>query len=142
MNDRLIHAREQARQLDRDDPLSGFRDHFWIPKTVDDTEQLYFCGNSLGLQPKDTNAAVGEELMAWRQQAVEGHFKGPRPWLSYNDLLRAPMAELVGAKPHEIVFMNTLTVNLHLMMVSFYQPCAQRNRIVIHRCKAPCLYCQ
>jgi kynureninase len=129
----FLQARDQALELDGLDPLADFREKFWIPKREDGSEQLYFCGNSLGLQPKAVKAAVLEELTAWQEQGVEGHFKGPRPWTSYNKLLRAPMAELVGAKPDEVVFMNTLTVNLHLMMISFYQPCAQRNRIVIEQ---------
>ena len=131
MNNRLERAREQARELDRLDPLGGFRERFWIPGKADGGEQLYFCGNSLGLQPKDVAAAVREELDAWRELGVEGHFKGRRPWISYNELLRGPMAELVGAQAREVVLMNTLTVNLHLMMISFYQPRGQRRQILI-----------
>ena len=131
MNNRLERAREQARELDRTDPLGGFRERFWIPKKADGGEQLYFCGNSLGLQPKDVAAAVREELDAWREMGVEGHFKGRRPWISYNEVLRGPMAGLVGAKAREVVLMNTLTVNLHLMMISFYQPRGQRRQILI-----------
>ncbi len=129
----LDQAREQAQELDRQDPLGKFRDQFWIPKTADGSEQLYFCGNSLGLQPKAVKQALLEELAAWQERAVEGHFKGQRPWLSYNDLLRGPMAELVGAKPHEVICMNSLTVNLHLMMISFYRPQGQRNQILIEQ---------
>lgn len=92
---------------------------------------MYFCGNSLGLQPKGVAAAVGEELAAWRNLGVEGHFKGDRPWISYNDVLRGPMAGLIGAKPAETVVMNTLTVNLHLMMIGFYQPRGQRRQILV-----------
>jgi kynureninase len=103
MSNSLNRAREQARELDRHDTLNEFRDQFWIPKRADGSEQLYFCGNSLGLQPKGVKAAVLDELTAWQELAVEGHFKGQRPWLSYNDLLRGPMAELVGAKPQEVV---------------------------------------
>ncbi len=131
MNNNLISARDQARDLDQQDPLRHLRDEFWIPTTDDGREQLYFCGNSLGLQPKSVEAAVQEELDAWKNLAVEGHFKGRRPWLSYNEILREPMAELVGATPLEVVFMNTLTVNLHLLMISFYRPAGKRNRIVI-----------
>jgi kynureninase len=129
----FLEAHEQARKLDRDDPLGAYREQFWIPQKANGREQLYFCGNSLGLQPKAVKEAVLEELTSWQQQGVEGHFKGPRPWMSYNELLRAPMANLVGAKPEEVVFMNTLTVNLHLMMISFYRPQGQRNRIVIEQ---------
>ncbi len=128
---------EQARELDRQDPLSGFRDRFLIPRKADGNEQLYFCGNSLGLQPKAVKAAVLEELDAWQELAVEGHFKGRRPWLSYNDLLREPMAELIGAKAREVVLMNSLTVNLHLMMISFYRPTGLRNKILIEQQSFP-----
>ena len=99
MNNNLSPALDQARDLDQQDPLRHLRDEFWIPQTDDGREQLYFCGNSLGLQPKSVEAAVKEELDAWKNQAVEGHFKGRRPWLSYNEILREPMAELVGATP-------------------------------------------
>ena len=137
MSNSLNRAHEQARELDRHDPLSEFRDQFWIPKRADGSEQLYFCGNSLGLQPKGVKAAVLDELTAWQELAVEGHFKGQRPWLSYNDLLRGPMAELVGAKPQEVVVMNALTVNLHLMMISFYRPRGQRRKILIEQQSFP-----
>ena len=129
----MNNSREQALELDRQDPLRGLRDQFWIPKKADGSEQLYFCGNSLGLQPKNTREAVMQELTAWQDQGVEGHFKGDRPWISYNDLLRQPMAELIGAKPDETVIMNTLTVNLHLMLISFYRPDGQRNQILIEQ---------
>ncbi len=137
MSNRLEQAREQARELDRGDPLSGFRAQFWIPNKADGGEQLYFCGNSLGLQPRGVASAVEEELSAWRELGVEGHFKGKRPWISYNDLLRVPMAELVGAQAQEVVVMNTLTVNLHLMMISFYQPRGQRRQILIEEQSFP-----
>jgi len=137
MGDRLKRTLEQAREFDRQDPLSGFRDLFWIPKKTDGGEQLYFCGNSLGLQPKAVKAAVLEELTAWQELGVEGHFKGQRPWISYNDLLRGPMAGLVGAKPPEVVIMNSLTVNLHLMMISFYRPRGQRKRVLIEQQSFP-----
>lgn len=131
MSDQLKNTLDEARQLDRQDALSGFREQFWIPGKPGGGEQLYFCGNSLGLQPRRARGAVLDELDAWRDLAVEGHFKGRRPWTSYNDLLRGPMADLVGAKPLEVALMNSLTVNLHLLMVSFYRPLGQRNKIVI-----------
>jgi kynureninase len=133
----MNNSLEQAQELDRKDPLAGFRDNFHIPRKADGTEQLYFCGNSLGLQPKGVKAALLEELDAWQNLAVEGHFKGQRPWLSYNDLLREPMAELIGAKPGEVVLMNSLTVNLHLMMISFYRPDGRRNKILIEQQSFP-----
>ena len=137
MSNNLNRTLEHARELDRQDSLSGFRDEFLIPTKADGSEQLYFCGNSLGLQPRGVKAAVLEELTAWQNLAVEGHFKGQRPWLSYNDLLRGPMAEIVGAKPREVVVMNALTVNLHLMMISFYRPKGQRNKILIEHQSFP-----
>lgn len=133
MNEHFSEALELARKLDGDDPLGHFRNKFWIPKNEDGSDQLYFCGNSLGLQAKAVEAAVLEELENWKTLGVEGHFKGKRPWLSYNNLLREPMAGLIGARPQDVVFMNTLTVNLHLMMVSFYRPTGKRNRIVIEQ---------
>jgi len=137
MSNNLNRTLEHARELDRQDSLSGFRDEFLIPTKADGSEQLYFCGNSLGLQPRGVKAAVLEELTAWQNLAVEGHFKGQRPWLSYNDLLRGPMAEIVGAKPQEVVVMNALTVNLHLMMISFYRPQGQRKKILIEQQSFP-----
>ena len=137
MNDILQQSRDEARELDRCDALSGLREQFWIPKKADGSEQLYFCGNSLGLQPKAVKEAVLDELTAWQELGVEGHFKGQRPWLSYNDLLRGPMSELIGAKPHEVVVMNSLTVNLHLMMISFYRPQGKRNKILIEQQSFP-----
>ena len=137
MSNTLEAALDQAREFDRHDCLSDFREQFWIPKKADGSEQLYFCGNSLGLQPKAVKAAVLDELEAWQDLAVEGHFKGQRPWLSYNELLRTPMAGLVGAKPHEVVVMNALTVNLHLMMISFYRPRGQRRQILIEQQSFP-----
>ena len=137
MSNNINRTLEYARELDRLDSLSGFRDQFLIPKKADGSEQLYFCGNSLGLQPKGVKTAVLDELTAWQNLAVEGHFKGQRPWLSYNDLLRGPMAGLVGAKPQEVVVMNALTVNLHLMMISFYRPRGQRKKILIEHQSFP-----
>ena len=137
MSNILEQSRDEARELDRRDTLSGFREHFWIPKKADGSEQLYFCGNSLGLQPKAVKEAVLDELTAWQELGVEGHFKGQRPWLSYNDLLREPMSALIGAKPHEVVVMNSLTVNLHLMMISFYRPQGKRRKILIEQQSFP-----
>ena len=137
MHRNIERTLEQSRELDRQDTLSGFREQYWIPRKADGSEQLYFCGNSLGLQPKGVKAAVLDELAAWQELAVEGHFRGQRPWLSYNDLLRGPMAEIVGAKPREVVVMNTLTVNLHLMMISFYRPQGRRRQILIEQQSFP-----
>jgi len=121
---------EQARALDAADPLRAFRDEFLIPPH-DAAEQLYFCGNSLGLQPRGVRAAVLVELDAWAQLGVEAHFKGRHPWMPYHAFVREQLAEVVGAQPQEVVAMNSLTANLHLMMVSFYRPSGSRNAILI-----------
>ena len=125
-----LFSEAHALALDAADPLRGFRDLFHIPRHGEG-EQTYLCGNSLGLQPKAVRAALLEELDAWADLAVEGHFKSQRPWLSYHELVREPLAECVGALPSEVVAMNTLSVNLHLLMVSFYRPTAERYAILI-----------
>jgi len=118
--------------LDRDaaDPLAGFRAEFLIPQHAG-RDLHYFVGNSLGLQPRSAAAAVAEELERWGRQAVEGHFQGERPWMHYHATLREPMARVVGALPQEVVVMNTLSVNLHLLMASFYRPRRERAAILI-----------
>jgi kynureninase len=137
MNDTDNHTAksglETAREHDRNDPLAAWRDRFWIPSHGETGEQAYFVGNSLGLQPKAVAAFIEEELAHWRDFGVEGHFSGPRPWMSYHEALREPLGRLVGARPAEIVAMNALTVNLHILMVSFFRPQGVRNRIVIER---------
>ncbi|MDO5504749.1 MAG: kynureninase [Pseudoxanthomonas suwonensis] len=121
---------DHARARDTACPLKAFRDEFWIPRH-EDREQAYFVGNSLGLQPKGARAHVEEVLDKWRHEAVEGHFTGQAQWMPYHELLREPLAEIVGAKPVEVVAMNSLTANLHLMMVSFYQPTIERTAIMV-----------
>lgn len=125
-----VFSLEQARQLDRDDPLQHFRDQFHLPHE-DGRQDIYFVGNSLGLQPKSVTKYVAEELETWRRLGVRGHFAPPRPWLNYHELLTETMAELVGGQTNEVIVMNTLTVNLHLMMATFYRPDARRNKILI-----------
>lgn len=115
---------------DAADPLRAFRDEFLLPRHGD-TEQAYFCGNSLGLQPRGARAHVEEVLDKWANEAVEGHFTGQAQWMPYHELVRAPLARVVGAQPSEVVAMNSLTANLHLMMVSFYQPTIERTAILI-----------
>lgn len=115
---------------DANDELASFRDEFLIPKH-DGREQAYFCGNSLGLQPRATWAALQTELEDWRDLGVEGHFRGRNPWMPYHSFVRKHLAELVGASESEVVAMNSLTVNLHLLMVSFYRPTKQRPAILI-----------
>lgn len=122
---------DYAKQLDREDPLSYLRKEFHIPKDKHGKEWLYFTGNSLGLQPKITEKYIRQELKDWASLGVEGHFEAKNPWLSYHELLTDTMAKIVGAKPIEVVVMNTLTTNLHLLMVSFYQPTKTKYKIII-----------
>ena len=126
---------EFARELDATDPLRAYRDRFHIPRTKDGSPVIYFAGNSLGLQPKAVRTILDEELNDWAELGVDGHFEGKRPWYSYHELLRDAAARLVGALPREVVLMNSLTVNLHLMMVSFYRPAPGRYKILIEE---PC----
>lgn len=130
MSDTYQATAAWADAQDAADPLRGFRDEFLIPPHQGG-QSHYFCGNSLGLQPRAVRPALSEELDYWGELAVEGHFKGRAPWLNYEDYLRDNLAALVGAKPAEVVAMNTLGVNLHLMMVSFYRPTAERPAILI-----------
>jgi kynureninase len=123
--------RDFALELDREDSLSRFRESFFIPKHTDGTESIYLCGNSLGLQPRQTKAYLNQELDDWARLGVEGHFHAANPWMPYHETLTKTTAQVVGAKAHEVVIMNTLTTNLHLMMVSFYQPKGKRNKIII-----------
>src|SRR5688572_27752182 len=122
-----------AGRLDTLDPLESFRKRFLVPKTDDGTEVIYFTGNSLGLQPKTTLEYVVQELKDWEKLGVEGHIHAKHPWLPYHEFLTEQMARVIGATPVETVVMNSLTVNLHLMMVSFYRPTATRNKIVIEK---------
>ena len=122
---------EFAKQLDRDDPISYLRKEFHIPTDKEGNEWLYFTGNSLGLQPKITKKYIKQELDDWAKFGVEGHFEAKNPWISYHEFLTDTMAKIVGAKPIEVVVMNTLTTNLHLLMVSFYQPTKTKYKIVI-----------
>ncbi len=126
-----------AIDLDVCDPLASYRDRFFISKTKDGQECIYLCGNSLGLQPKSVRGFVEQELKDWAELGVEGHFHAKNPWMPYHELLTNQTARLVGAKPTEVVVMNTLTVNLHLMMVSFYRPTQQRHKIVIESSAFP-----
>ena len=121
---------QEATVLDGRDPLQGFRDRFLIPRH-DGDEQAYFCGNSLGLQPRAVRDALLQELDDWAALGVEAHFRGRHPWMPYHAELRDGLAMLVGAQPSEVVAMNSLTANLHLLMVSFYRPTAERPAILI-----------
>lgn len=126
-----------AARLDGDDPLAGFRDRFEFPAERGGRKAIYLCGNSLGLQPKLAAQYVNEELREWASRGVEGHFEAARPWVSYHRNATATLAALTGAKPSEVVAMNTLTVNLHLLMTSFYRPDGQRRKIVIESTAFP-----
>lgn len=119
--------------LDGKDPLSAYREAFHFPKTETGSDYLYFCGNSLGLLPKRSETIIQEELHKWKLHGVEGHFTAPRPWVSYHTELQNTFAQLVGALPTEVVGMNGLTVNLNLLMLSFYNPTADRFKIVIEK---------
>ena len=120
-----------AAELDAHDALAEFRREFHVPRTRSGQPFRYFVGNSLGLQPKATAAILEEELAAWRNLAVEAHFAAQRPWYSYHEQVRASLARLVGARDVEVVAMNSLTVNLHLLLVSFFRPQGPRHRILV-----------
>lgn len=122
---------QKAQELDQKDVLRKFRDDFVFPETLAGTKPLYFAGHSLGLMPKRTSKYINEELHSWGKYGVEGHFEGPHPWLPYHENITGSFARLVGAKESEVVAMNTLTVNLHLLMVSFYKPTGKRTKILI-----------
>ncbi|MFD2433495.1 kynureninase [Mesonia maritima] len=120
-----------AKEQDQNDPLHKFRKEFHIPTDKNGKEHVYLCGNSLGLQPKNTQKYIQEELNDWSKFGVEGHTEAKHPWMPYHEFLTEKMAKIVGAKPSEVVMMNTLTTNLHLMMVSFYRPTSKKYKIVI-----------
>lgn len=121
-----------ADELDRKDNLAKYRERFHIPE-INGTEAIYFCGNSLGLQPKKTSNFIGEELEDWKNLGVEGHMHAKHPWFPYHEFLRDSTAKLVGALPHEVVVMNSLTANLHFLMVSFYRPGKKRYKIIFEK---------
>ena len=122
-----------AATMDARDPLAHFRGRFLIPKTKTGDECIYLCGHSLGLQPKAAGSYLEQELRDWAELGVEGHFHARNPWMPYHRLLTQQTAALVGAQPSEVVVMNSLTVNLHLMMASFYRPTTERHKILVER---------
>jgi kynureninase len=126
----ITSTERQARYLDAADPLPTRRAEFHVPPHRAG-DAAYFAGNSLGLQPKALRGRLGAELDDWARLSVEGHLEAERPWFSYHELLCGPAARLVGARPEEVVVMNSLTVNLHLLMVSFYRPTSRRHTILI-----------
>lgn len=119
-----------ARKMDKADPLRNFRKEFYIPR-INGREAIYLCGNSLGLQPRSAAAYLAEELEDWRRLGVEGHLHARRPWLNYHHQFSKSLARLTGAKPEEVVCMNNLTVNLNLMMVSFFRPEGKRTKVIV-----------
>lgn len=125
--------RSSAQTLDREDPLRAFRDRFHLPRGRQRPAQLYFCGNSLGLQPRKVADLMMQELKDWADYGVRGHHAAQRPWVPYHEFLTDGTAKTVGARTLEVVNMNSLTVNLHLMMVSFYRPTPQRHAILIEK---------
>ncbi len=140
------HARESAefstaescaRELDAKDPLATYRGQFHIPKRTDGKDVIYFAGHSLGLMPKCVRDALDQELSDWARLGVGGHFEANTPWYKYHETLRGPAARLVGAEPDEVVIMNSLTVNLHLMMMTFYRPTKDRSKILMEDAAFP-----
>lgn len=122
---------QQAIQLDAADKLKHLRNQFFIPKNSQGEDKIYFCGHSLGLQPKIAEQYIKAELTHWANFAVEGHFKGENPWRNYHETVAAGLAKLVGASEKEVVAMNSLTTNLHLLLTSFYQPSAKKYKILL-----------
>ena len=118
-----------AKRLDANDPLKPFRDRFYIPRHYEE-DCIYFTGNSLGLQPKSVREYVNQELDDWAKLGVEGHFHARNPWMPYHEIFPGQLSKIVGCLPEEVVVMNQLTVNLHLLMVSFYRPTKQRYKII------------
>jgi kynureninase len=125
----FLNTKEFAKQLDANDELRKYREEFVFPK-INNREVIYFTGNSLGLQPKRARTYVDEVMNDWGSLAVEGHFYADKPWWDYHERFSNPLSQIVGAKPSEVTVMNTLTVNLHLLMVSFYRPSTKKFKIV------------
>src|SRR5437879_3203884 len=122
---------EFAKELDAEDPLRGFPGKFHLPLAKDGKMLIYFAGNSLGLMPKSARAIVDQELDDWARLGVDAHLGAKTPWYTYHEPLREPIARMVGAKPVEVICMNSLTVNLHLMMATFYRPTKSRFKILM-----------
>lgn len=120
-----------ARQLDAEDPLRSFREKFHLPPGENGQPLIYFAGNSLGLMPKSTRKIVEQELDDWAERGVDAHLEAATPWYTYHENLREPMARIIGAKPTEVICMNSLTVNIHLMMATFYRPTQSRFKILM-----------
>lgn len=128
---RFKNTLEFAHIMDNNDALAAYRERFYIPKQPNGKDVAYLCGHSLGLQPKTVRGYVEQELLDWQNLGVRGHFEAHNPWLYYHELLTEPTARLVGANPLEVVVMNSVTVNLHAMLTSFFRPTFDRDQIVI-----------
>ncbi|MGB5321002.1 kynureninase [Lutimonas sp.] len=128
-----LNTKEFAHQMDSTDPLRSYRDQFYFPKHTNGEQAIYLCGNSLGLQPKSAKRYIEAVLHDWRYLGVKGHFEGEHPFTTYHEVLGEQMARIVGGRKEEVVAMNSLTVNLHLMMVSFYRPEQGRYKILIEK---------
>ena len=126
----FINTLEFAQTMDQQDPLNGYREKFYLPQK-NGKDVIYFCGNSLGLQPKSTRAYIEQELKDWETLGVEGHLHAKNPWYYYHHFLQKQTASIVGAQPDEVVVMNSLTVNLNLLMISFYRPEKTRYKIMM-----------
>ncbi len=130
-------TREFAQSLDVADELSRFREYFNFPVDRNGRRNIYFCGNYLGLQSKLAVQYIGEEMQKWADMCVDGHFRGVRPWVQYHRETKRGLAYLTGAQENEVVAMNSLTVNLHLMMTTFYRPDATKNKVIIESTAFP-----
>lgn len=128
------NTEEFALKMDQKDPLAKYREQFHMPKQSNGEKYLYFSGNSLGLQPKKARLLIEQELKDWEVLGSKGHVHAKNPWIDYGSLLKEPIAKLVGANLKEVVCMNSLTTNLHLMLVSFYRPNPLRHKILIEHC--------
>ena len=126
-----------AEEMDANDPLGKYREKFFIPENADGEQSVYLCGHSLGLQPKSARTYVEQELQDWAALGVKGHLHAKHPWLPYHEFLTPQTARLIDSKPEEVVVMNSLTVNLHLMMASFYRPTSSRHKILVESSAFP-----
>lgn len=126
----LESLKQQAKELDNNDELAHYKQQFHFPK-FQEKDAIYFCGNSLGLQPKNTKDAVLQELEDWKNLAINGFSKAKNPWLYYQEYLKPGLAKIIGCNEHEVTVMNTLTVNLHLLLLTFYKPTQQRYKIIM-----------
>lgn len=131
------NTEEFAKELDQNDELKSYREKFHFPLDSKGNETIYFTGNSLGLQPKQTRDYINQELDDWAKYGVEGHFHAKNPWMPYHEFLTEKLAKVVGAKPLEVVAMNSLTTNLHLLMVSFFRPLGKKRKIIIENNEFP-----